>query len=138
MRIIETSILDLQKDNIDKEKVVLANKIIEKVSPLLNTLFIQKGEKLGLLKKELIESNDLIKREKLLLDERTKNLNRRLKIQKLLDRISSLVSEKLLYDSSLKRELIVLLKVIDSLPDEKLDSYISEMINLIGKRFAQV
>ena len=138
MRLIETQILDLQTDNIDSEKVILANKIIDKVSPLLNTLFIQKSEELISLKEELKKSNDEIKKENLLLVERKKNLNRRLKVQKLLDRISSLVSEKLLYDSSLKRELIILLKVMDNLPDEKIDSYMAEMVKIISKRFAQL
>lgn len=61
--------------------------------------------------------------------------DRKKKINVLLDRALKLVTiESLLTDPNVISELTVMLKVIDDLPEEKLDFYISEMMRIVTRR----
>ena len=137
MKIIETDIVDVVVENIDKSKIALAEKIMRNVYPLFDEIYNSQIEQTKELK-------DILKSKKLQVFESKEELeglirkyNKDKKTMKLLDRISKLISSGLVYDSSLKHETVVLLKVADKLSEEKLDYHLSETMKTISKRFAQ-
>jgi hypothetical protein len=137
MRIIETNVPDIDTKNIDKTKVEFANKIIKGLKPLLTELQISKVEEVKVLTEGLkLKRKSVLKEkeelEKLLIEYKTKQ-----KLKKLIDRISELVSSGLVRDNQLRKETIILLKVIETLSSEKIDYHLYEITKTLTKRFAR-
>ncbi len=59
------------------------------------------------------------------------------KISKLLDRLDTLVESGLIYDGTMKHETVILLKIINKLPADKLDQQLAKTMQIINKRFAK-
>jgi len=135
MNIIETKIPDITPETIDKSKLVLANNIIQNVYPLFDEVYQGKIGSVSSIKKLLKEKKLLVAEKKLKLEELMSEYNKEKKVSKLLTRIEKLVDSGLVYDGSLKSQTIILLKVIDKLTDEKLDHHLSEIVQIIRKRF---
>jgi len=135
MNIIETKIPDINTDNIDLSKVQLADKIIHNINPLFDDLqnikkdeFKFKVNEFKQLKKNVLSNKSEIES----LFERYK---RKQKVRKLLERIDKLVSLGIVNEGQTKQETIILLKVIDKLPTDKLNYHLKETIRTISKRF---
>jgi len=136
MNIIETSIPDVYKHNIKEAKIVLADKIIQQVHPLLDEIYSEKLDLISELENELRRKKKTVQEDKNLLESTMGKYRRKKKVKKLLERISKLVSSGLVH-SGLRNETVVLLKVVDNLPEEKLDIHLQQMMNTISKRFAK-
>lgn len=135
MNIIETQIPDITTSNINLAKVHLANKIIQNINPLFDD--IQRDQKIEFNEKatkfkELKESVVSNKKE---IETLFSHYKRKQKVKKLLERIDKLVSLGMINEGALKQETIILLKVIDKLPEEKLDFHLKDTMNTIKKRF---
>ena len=137
MNIVETAYPDIVPENIEQSKVELSNKIIKNVYPLFDEVHINKVNENKDLKKELDKKRLQVKEEKEELEEMIKDYNKKKKIKKLLERLSKLVSSGLVYDNNLKMETIVVLKIINKLPEEKLDEQLSNTMRTISKRFSR-
>jgi len=137
MNIIETNIPDVDISNVSKAKVMLANKIIRNVYPLFDEIHSDKITKIKSIKRNLQETRQQVVSQKNLLEQLISAYSRKKKIKKLLDRVSKLVSSGLVYDGSLRTETIVLLKVIDKLPEDKLDHHLRDSMTNITKRFGK-
>ncbi|HUU88419.1 MAG TPA: hypothetical protein VMX17_11800 [Candidatus Glassbacteria bacterium] len=135
MNIIETKIPDVTSETIDKSKLVLADNIIKNVYPLFDEVYQGKISSVSSIKKLLKEKKLLVGEKKHKLEELMSSYNREKKVSKLLTRIEKLVDSGLVYDGSLKNQTIILLKVVDKLTDEKLDHHLSEIVQIIRKRF---
>ena len=135
MNIIETKIPDVTSETIDKSKLVLADNIIKNVYPLFDEVYQGKIGSVSSIKKLLKEKKLLVGEKKHKLEELMSSYNREKKVSKLLTRIEKLVDSGLVYDGSLKNQTIILLKVVDKLTDEKLDHHLSEIVQIIRKRF---
>ena len=135
MNIIETTITDINIENIDLAKVELSNKIINNVSPLLNEVYINNADKINKLTIELKEKKKKVLKDKDELEFLLNIYKRKQKVKKLIERVKKLVSSGLVEGQS-KKEIIVLLKVIDKLPDDKLDYHLKNTMNIIQKRFS--
>jgi hypothetical protein len=48
------------------------------------------------------------------------------------------VALKALDDDNVKREMTVMLKIIDDIPEEKIDFYVSEMMRIITNKFSKI
>lgn len=136
MRILKTGISDINFKNIDNSKVDLANKIIKMISPLLDDVYFCKDKKIKSLKDKLEEKNILVTTEKNNLEKLVFNHNQQKKVNKLLERLSRIISFGFANSGSYRHETIVLLKVIDTLSNEKLDYHLSETIKTINKKFS--
>jgi len=126
MKIIETEILDLDVKNIDQEKVNLSNKIIKKVSPVLDKRYYQKLLEVKELKNQITLKRENILKEKKEIANLIASYEKKKKITNLLNGVSNLLSVRI-PDGSLKRELVVLLKIAEKLDTKKLDSYIKSV-----------
>jgi len=135
MNIIETSIPDVTKENIDRTKLDLSERIVKNIYPLLSEIYHEELSRVKELEKELKQKSRLIRESKDNIEGRMKVYNKKKKTKKLVDRISKLVSSGLVYDGALKNEIIVLLKVIESLSNDKLDYHLKQTLRMISKRF---
>ena len=137
MNIIETRIPDVHKDNISQSKVVLADNIIRNIYPLFDEIFSTKVEQVNKLKVVLESKQVQVLESKRNLEQGIKNYKKKQKESKLLDRINKLVSSGLIYDGNLKHEMIILLKIIHNLSEEKLNYHLSNTLKIISKRFSK-
>jgi ribosomal protein L14E/L6E/L27E len=134
MIITETNIPDEILENIDQSKIDLADKIINNVQPLLDEVFNEKVASARILAKKYSEKKKLVSEKKTSLEEMFKSYKIKQKVKKLLERIDKLVSSGLIEGQS-KHDMVVLLKVIDDLPDDKLNYHLKNTMNIITKRF---
>jgi chromosome segregation ATPase len=137
MKITITDIGDITPTNLDENKVLIADNILNMVGPLFEKEIEEtKGEltsvkqKRAKIEKELIETKEK-------LQDLHSEFGRETKRKKLLNRIRQLIEVNLTQDPSLKSEVIILLKVIDKLEDNLLDEHIERMIKTISKRFSK-
>lgn len=137
IKIKESNIPDVNIENIDVEKVNLSNKIIKNVYPIFNDILEDKQKNIIDLKKKFINKKDKIKENKTKLENLIKSYNTKKKLKKLIHRIGRLVNSGLTFDSSMKHEMIVLLKVLPKLSDEKIEEHMNNTIKLINKRFSK-
>jgi len=137
MNIIETKIPDVHEDNINQSKVVLADNIIRNIYPLFDEIFSTKVEQVDKLKEGLESKKVQVLESKRKLEQGIKDYKKKQKKSKLLDRINKLVSTGLIYDGNLKHEMIILLKIIDTLTEDKLDYHLANTLKIIGKRFSR-
>lgn len=137
MKLIISDIYDITPKNIDEQKVVLADQILNSVGPLFEKEI--QDQKSGF--SELREQKNLIGLKLKTIKEELQNhqseLNRETKRKKLLLRIQQLIDVGLTSDPSLRSEIIILLKVIDKMEDDLLDEHIERMIRTISKRFSK-
>jgi hypothetical protein len=137
MKIIYTEIEDVTIENIDNEKIAIAENILNQVGPLFERE-IQEAE--GDFK-TLNDQKKQIEKALLQIKEKLQTLgiefNRETKRKKLLNRIRQIIEVGLANDSSLRSEVIILLKVIDKMQDALLDEHIERMVATISKRFSK-
>ena len=136
MKLVETSIPDNISENIDYTKIELANSIIQNVQPILDEVLDKKVKSIKELKKTLIEKKLHLVEKKDSLGKMLQSYKRKQKVKKLLERINKLVEAGLVKEGQNKNDMIILLKVIDSLPDDKLNIHLKNTMTILTKRFS--
>jgi len=137
MKIIETKNPDVTEYNLDESKITLANNIIKNVYPLFDDVYTEKVSQLKKLNMLYENRKAKVIENKKHLELMMRQYEQKKKVSKLLTRLEKLVDSGLVYDGHLKSETIVLLKIIDKLPDDKLEHHLSETLKIIGKRFSK-
>ena len=137
MDITETTIPDVTQDNIIQSKKILVDSIIKNVYPLFDEVYSEKLDIVRALKAKIKSKKNDLKHQKESIEHLMVEYKRKQKTTKLLDRLDRLVDSGLTYDGTLKHETIILLKIIDKLPSEKLDHQLSKTIQMINKRFSR-
>ena len=134
MKITLTNIPDISK-NVDQAKADLGNRVIENISPLLDEYYVAKRESLFDTRNTLKSIRKDVLEKKGQLEELIKQLEKKKKVKAILEKVSRLVTAGLGYDSSFRNETIVLLKVLDNLPEQKLDFHLKDVTATLSKRF---
>jgi predicted transcriptional regulator len=137
MIVHETTIPDVNDKSIDQTKVILAQNIISNISPLLDEEYANKINYKKKLKDDFKLSKRTITAEKEQIETLIKDYNRKKKVSKILDRISKLVESGLINDSQLRHETVILLKILDKLPEDKLDMQLTRTMDVLNKRFSK-
>lgn len=137
MRIEETHIPNVVPEMIDKSKISIAENIMKSVYPLFNEVYTERVSHLDELKKRLEKKKGTVLSEKDSLEKLVNEYRRKKKVIKLLERIEKMITSGLVYDGSLKHEMIILLKVITNLSEEKIDYQLKETLQIISKRFSK-
>lgn len=135
MKLIESNIPDIDIENIDKEKVILSDKIINFIQPFFENYDSDKIDNFNTLKIQLENKKLKVSQNKVILENTSLKYNRQKKIKKLLNKITELISTKLINDNKLKHEILILVKVVDTLTNDKIDYHIFEIDKIIKKRF---
>lgn len=130
MKVINTEIPDIDINNLNEQKVNLMNQIIEGIYPLLENSNILKQNQIKNLEEEIKKNKKLIKNSKLMLTELFSKYTKKKKINQLYECLSKLVSHNNITD---KHETIILLRVVETLSNEKLDYHLYETIKLVNK-----
>lgn len=135
MNIIVTKYPDIDKGNTNQATTELGKRIIENISPLLDEYYKGKSGELTDASLEFQGLSKKVQLKKTQMENLVVKLRRLKKAKKLLDKISRLISSGFGHDSSFRNEMIVLLKVMDNLPNDKLDYHLNEITKMINKRF---
>jgi hypothetical protein len=137
MNITQTKIPDVSTNNIEESKQILANNIISNVYPLFND--IHKGKEKEVIKYEgnISKLKSVLKHEKDSINFLLVRYSKVKKISKILDRIKAMVDSGLMNDGSLRHETVILLKILEKLPQEKLDEQLNKTMTILNKRFAR-
>jgi hypothetical protein len=137
MNIIETNIPDTTKHNISEQKEIIADSIIKNVYPLFDEVYQAKIDQVVQLKNKIKTGKANMQTQKETMQQLMHQYKKEKKISKLLERIEKLVQSGLTYDGSMKHEIVILLKIVDKLPEDKLDMQLSKTMQILTKRFAQ-
>ena len=137
MKVIESGIYDIRGVNIDKTKVEIADNILNMVGPLFESEIEETKGSMDKLKRKRAKVDAELTEAKETLEDLQRDFGQETKRKKLLNRIRQLIEANLTNDTSLKSEVIILLKVIDKLEDNLLDEHIESMIKSISKRFSK-
>ena len=137
MNIIETAIPDVTKANIDRSKEIIADNIVKNVYPLFDEVYTAKVNEKNNLKSKLVNVKNILQTEKESFDELIVEYNKAKKISQILERVKTLISSGLLYDGQIKHETVILLKILDKLPEDKLNQQLNKTIQILNKRFAK-
>lgn len=137
MNIIETKIPDVTLENIETSKKILAENVIENVYPLFDNVYSEKLGAIQGLKGQINSKKKDLKNRKESIENLMGEYARKKKISKLLYRIEQLVNSGLIYDGTLKHETVILLKIIEKLPPDKLDQQLAKTVQIISKRFSK-
>jgi len=134
MKIEKTDIVDIDFDKIDIEKVNLINEIIDFVRPLFDELMQNRLEKIREGKKTIKSLKAKFREEKKELIRLRDIHTKKSKVNDLINKIEKIISSPLINDGSLKTEMIILLKSIDKLSEERIDFHIKETSAILKKR----
>lgn len=135
INIIETSINDINRSNINQSKQNLAEKLINNIYPLFDELYNEKENEYNDLQDNISISYKKLNDKKSELDELMIEVKRKRKVVKLLQRLEKLVYSDMTFETSLKHETIILLKTIDKMSDERLDYNLNRTMKIISRRF---
>ena len=137
MNITTTNIPDVTYENINQTKQLMADNIIANVYPLFDEVYQAKKSRIKELQLEIYERKTSLKNQKRTIEELMSQYRRAKKTSNVLDRVDKLVQLGVAYDGATKHETVILLKIIDKLPEEKLDQQLSKTIKMITKRFSE-
>ena len=137
MNILQTKIPDVTVNNISESKEILADSIIENVYPLFNSMVKEKEKDTTKQKENPSKLKSVLKHEKDSINTLLVRYSKVKKISKILDRINAMVDSGLMNDGSLKHETVILLKILERLPIEKLDEQLNKTMLILNKRFAR-
>ncbi len=137
MRLLVTNIPDVTDTNVIESKMILSENIIRNVYPLFDEVLSSKIQRSQELEGKLATARKQVLKKKNTLEQLMTEYKRKQKESKLLARVDKLVQAGLIYDGTLKNEIIILLRIVDKLPEDKLDYHLKKTLNIIHKRFQQ-
>jgi len=132
MKIASSEIVDVLEEDPDRTKVYFAENIVRIMSPILDEYYNEKIERVTSVRQEM---KDLKTRAQSKKEDMTGMLSQHKKLTKtakLLSRIDKIIQSGLTYGST-KRELVIILKILDKLSEEKLEVQMNNMMAILSK-----
>jgi hypothetical protein len=136
MRIIETDINDFHLTNLNESKIELANEIINYINPIFSHDYNKKIREIKDLKKSLSEKKEKIKNNKIELENLLKIFSKKDKESQLIRKMGKLIQTGLIQES-MKNEMSVMLKSFENMEEEKITSYLNEVMRIVSQKFAK-
>jgi hypothetical protein len=136
MRIIETDINDFHLTNLNESKIELVNEIINYINPIFSHDYNKKIREIKDLKKSLSEKKEKIKNNKIELENLLKIFSKKDKESQLIRKMGKLIQTGLIQES-MKNEMSVMLKSFENMEEEKITSYLNEVMRLVSQKFAK-
>lgn len=135
MRIIETNINDIEKD-ISKAKNSIADNVISFIQPLFDNEYKAKLRELQAIKISNERKKEKIKQEKNLLEVMLKDYSKKDKERQLLLKMGKLIQNNLIQEA-MKGEMSIMLKSFENFSEEKIVSYLNDVIRILSQKFAK-
>ena len=135
MNITETKIPDVTSEEINQSKIILADSIIKDVYPLFDEVYAAKVNELNKLKSQMKNKKLEIKKQKNSIERLIIEYKKSKKVSQLLEKIERLIEYGITYDGTMKHETVILLKIIDKLPSDKINYQLNKTTQIINKRF---
>jgi len=132
MKISFSEIVDIVEETSDKTKVFFADNIVRVMTPILDEYYSEKIERVASVRQEIKDLKTRAQSKKEKMSEMLSQHKKLTKIAKLLSRIDKIISSGLTYGST-KRELVIILKILDKLSEEKLDVQMNNMMAILSK-----
>jgi len=136
LRIIETDINDFPNMNLNESKIELADEIINFVNPIFSNDYNKKIREIKELKKSLSEKKEKIKNNKIELENLLKIFSKKDKESQLIRKMGKLIQTGLIQES-MKNEMSVMLKSFENMEEEKIVSYLNEVMRIVSQKFAK-
>lgn len=133
----ETNISDVNDKNIDESKLRLAENVINTIYPKFEKKCSEKNNELEHLKEDLYNKKIEINNRKEHLQNLLEDFDRRKKVLKLVNRIERIISAGAASDGSIRHEMIVLLKVCETMNDDKLERNLERTKKILKKRYSE-
>jgi hypothetical protein len=137
---METEILnlpDITNNNIQESKLLLANSIIENIYPLFDNIFMEKKNKIEELSTDLKKRDSILSKKKTFVEQLIKDYQREKLVSNFLSEVENLVHSGLVNDSGTRQQVIVLLKTLDKLSEDKIKNMIFDAKRVLGKKFSK-
>jgi hypothetical protein len=132
MKVVKSEIVDVLEEEPDRTKVYFAENIVRIMAPILDEYYNEKIEKVSSVKQEMKDLKTRVQSEKEKISQMLSQHKKLTKTAKLLSRIDKIISSGLTYGST-KRELVIILKILDKLSEEKLDIQMNNMMAILSK-----
>ena len=136
MRIIETDINNFPNKNSEETKIELANEVINYINPIFSKEYNDKIKEIKELKKNISEKKEKIKSNKIELENLLKIFSEKDKDNQLLRKMGKLIQSGLLQES-MKSEMSVMLNSFEKIDDDKILSYLNEVMRVVSQKFAK-
>jgi len=138
MIIIKSEIFDdqlFENLDLDSAKLNLADEVIREVSKEINNDNFLEFKELKILKSNYENKRKQAFEIRKDLKEVSNSYSKLKKVNELLKKVKIIIESGIFErDSNLKHEITILMRVIEDLPEKKLDMYLLETINIIKKR----
>jgi len=137
MNIETLNLPDITNNNIQESKILLANSIIENIYPLFDNIFMEKKNKIEELSTDLKKRDAILSRKKDVVEQSIKEYQREKLVSSFLSEVENLVHSGLVNDSGTRQQVIVLLKTLDKLSEDKIKNMIFDAKRVLGKKFSK-
>ena len=135
MKIIETNIPDIQKEFIDERKIIVANKILQIITPLIKNVSKKKKDEIIKVKQDFENKQTLTSIEKESIVSIYESYEQEKEKLVLLNKIETLIGKGASKDPSMRNELIVMLKTISNISKESIIRYKKQVDKYLTSRF---
>lgn len=133
MKVIETNIPDVTRENLEEKKIELANMIVATFESILDETAKKESKEQQELSSIIDDNNEKISKLKNEVQVLLNSYEKEKKIKKVLEAISKLDYVKIEYNRSLKNEIVVFLKIMEKLSLDKISSYLKEISKISTK-----
>lgn len=136
MKIIETEINDIYFNNDIDSKLNLSDTIISYIQPIFTSSYNIKVREITEMKKSLIMKKEKIQEEKNILSFLLNDFSKIDREKQLLEKMGKLIQHDLIQES-MKTEMVKMLNSFETLPEQKIISYLNEIIRILSQKFAK-
>jgi len=102
---------------------------------LFDEVYAAKVNELNKLKSQMKNKKLEIKKQKNSIERLIIEYKKSKKVSQLLEKIERLIEYGITYDGTMKHETVILLKIIDKLPSDKINYQLNKTTQIINKRF---
>jgi len=118
---------------LDINKIKLSNEIINFIKPLVDKKYKDKNLQLENLNSEIKKNKKIIFENKYLLENLYKKYNKNKLVHKLLSLMEKVIDRDIVYEYNLRNEFVIILRVIESLGENKIEYHINDISKLLKK-----
>lgn len=134
MKIIVSNIPVVDHNDTDREKVHIMDSILENIKPLFDEIRPEKEEEIKAIKSNIEDINKKRQQLKNIISKLSNEYEIELVKQKLLQRISKLIKSGIALDTQIKKEILIILKVIPKMTKQQLEQNSRKILDIFNNK----